>query len=54
MVDYKVYPNVVGDMTIEVAEVISTTGATKIKAFLWENLETCMPVSNSVEEELSK
>ena len=53
MVDYKAYPNTTGNVKIKVAEVINTTGATKVKAFLWEDLETCIPVCNHAEEELN-
>ena len=49
MIDYKVYQNLNGNMQVRVADVINTSGATKFKAFLWENLETCMPVCESVE-----
>ena len=52
MVDCKVYPNSTGDVKLTIADEINTTGATKVKAFLWENLETLVPVCNHAEEEL--
>ena len=52
MVDCKVYPNVAGDVQIKVADVLDLSGATKDKAFLWKDLETCMPLCNHAEEEL--
>ena len=52
MVDCKVYPNVAGDVQIKVADVLDLSGATKVKAFLWKDLETCMPLGNYAEEEL--
>ena len=53
MVDCKVYPNVAGNVQIKVADVLDLNGATKVKAFLWEDLEACMPVCNHAEEELN-
>lgn len=53
MVDCKVYPNVAGDVKLTIADEINTTGATKVKAFLWKDLETCMPLGNHAEEELN-
>ena len=53
MVDCKVYPNVAGDVKLTIADEINTTGATKVKAFLWENLETLVPVCDCAEEELN-
>lgn len=53
MVDCKVYPNVAGDVQIKVADVLDLSGATKVKAFLWKDLETCMPLCNHAEEELN-
>ena len=53
MVDYKVYPNVDDNVKITIADVLDLNGATKVKAFLWEDLETCMPVCNHAEEELN-
>ena len=50
MVDYKVYPNSTGDVKLTIADEINTTGATKVKAFLWENLETLVPVCDCAEE----
>ena len=50
MVDCKVYPNVAGDVQIKVADVLDLSGATKVKAFLWENLETLVPVCDCAEE----
>ena len=52
MVDCKIYPNLTGSMDVQIADVINTSGATKVKAFLWENLETLVPVCNHAEEEL--
>ena len=52
MVDYKVYPNVAGDVQIKVADVLDLSGATKVKAFLWEDLETLVPVCDCAEEEI--
>lgn len=52
MVDCKVYPNVAGDVQIKVADVLDLSGATKVKAFLWKDLETLVPVCNHAEEEL--
>ena len=53
MVDCKVYPNVAGDVQIKVADVLDLSGATKVKAFLWKDLETLVPVCNHAEEELN-
>jgi hypothetical protein len=53
MVDCKVYPNAAGDVQIKVADVLDLSGATKVKAFLWKDLETCMPLGNHAEEELN-
>ena len=53
MVDCKVYPNVAGDVKLTIADEINTTGATKVKAFLWKNLETLVPVCDCAEEELN-
>ena len=50
MVDCKVYPNVAGDVKLTIADEINTTGATKVKAFLLENLETLVPVCDCAEE----
>jgi hypothetical protein len=50
MVDCKVYPNVAGDVKLTIADEINTTGATKVKAFLWETLETLVPVCDCAEE----
>ena len=50
MIDCKAYPNVAGDVKLTIADEINTTGATKVKAFLWESLETFAPVYDSVEE----
>ena len=52
MIDCKVYPNVAGDVKLTIADEINTTGATKVKAFLWEDLETLVPVCDCAEEEL--
>ena len=53
MVDYKVYPNVAGNVKITIADVLDLNGATKVKAFLWKDLETLVPVCNHAEEELN-
>jgi hypothetical protein len=53
MIDYKVYPKSKGDVKITIADVLDLNGATKVEAFLWENLETCVPVCNHAEEELN-
>ena len=53
MVDCKVYPNVAGDVQIKVADVLDLSGATKVKAFLWKDVETCTPLCNHAEEELN-
>ena len=53
MVDCKVYPNVAGDVKLTIADEINTTGATKVKAFLWEDLDTLVPACNHAEEELN-
>ena len=52
MIDCKVYPNVAGVVKLTIADEINTTGAIKVKAFLWEDLETLVPVCNHAEEEL--
>ena len=52
MIDCKVYPVTTGDARIAIADVINTSGATTIKAFLWENLETLVPVCVCAKEEL--
>ena len=52
MVDCKVYPNVAGNVKITIADVLDLDGATKVKAFLWEDLETLVPVCNHAEEEI--
>ena len=52
MIDCKAYSNAAGNVKITIADVLNTSGATKVKAFLWENLENCMPVYDCVEEEL--
>ncbi len=52
MVDCKVYPNSIGDVKITIADVLNTSGATKVKAFLWENLATLVPVCDCAETEL--
>ena len=53
MVDCKVYPNAAGDVQIKVADVLDLSGATNVKAFLWKDLETCMPLCNHAKEELN-
>ena len=50
MVDCKVYPNTTGNVKLTIADEINTTGATKFKALLWENLETLAPVCGCAEE----
>ena len=52
LIDCKVYPNSTGDVKLTIADEINTTGATKVKAFLWEDLETLVPVCDCAEEEL--
>ena len=52
MVDCKVYPNVAGDVQIKVADVLDLSGATNVKAFLWKDLETLVPVCDCAEEEI--
>ena len=52
MVDCKVYPNEAGNVKITIADVLDLSGAIKVKAFLWEDLETLVPVCNHAEEEL--
>ena len=52
MVDCEVYPNSTGNVKITIADVLDLNGATKVKAFLWKDLETCMPLCNHAEEEL--
>ena len=53
MVNCKVYPDVAGDVQIKIADVLDLSGATKVKAFLWEDLDTLAPVCNHAEEELN-
>ena len=50
MVNCKVYPNVAGNVKLTIADEINTTGATKVKAFLWKDLETLVPVCDCAEE----
>ena len=50
MIDCKVYPNSTGNVKLTIADEINTTGATKVKAFLWKDSETCMPLCNYAEE----
>ena len=50
MLDCKIYPNLTENMQIQIADVINTNGATKVKAFLWEDLETLVPVFDCAEE----
>ena len=52
MIDCKVYPNSTGDVKHTIADEINTTGAIKVKAFLWKDLETLVPVCNHAGEEL--
>lgn len=52
MIDCKVYPNSTGNVKISLADVLNTNGATKFKAFLWENSENLVPACNFAEEEL--
>ena len=49
MLDCKAYPNTTGNLRITVADVLDTNGATKVKAFLWESLETFAPVCDFIE-----
>ena len=53
MVDCEVYPDSTGNVKITIADVLDLNGATKVKAFLWKDLETCMPLCNHAEEELN-
>ena len=41
-----------GDLVL-VSDVLDLNGATKVKAFLWEDLETLVPVCDCAEEELN-
>ena len=50
MIDCKVCPNSTGDVKITIADELNTTGATKVKAFLWKDLETLVPVCDCAEE----
>ena len=50
LIDCKVYPNSTGDVKLTIADKINTTGATKVTAFLLENLETVVPVCGCAEE----
>ena len=50
LIDCKAYPNVAGDVQLTIADEINTTGATKVKALLLENLETLVPVCDCAEE----
>ena len=50
MIDCKVCPNSTGDVKITIADELNTTGATKVKAFLWKNLGTLVPVCDCAEE----
>ena len=50
MVDCKTYPNSTGDVKLTIADEINTTGAIKVKAFLWKNLKTLVPVCDCAEE----
>ena len=50
MIDCKVYSNSTGNVKLTIADEINTTGATKVKAFLFENLETLVPVCDCSEE----
>ena len=52
LIDCKVYPDSTGNVKLTIADEINTTGATKVKALLWENLETLVPVCDCAEEEL--
>ena len=50
MIDCKVYPNSTGNMKLTIADEINTTGAIKVKAFLWEDLQNLVPVCNCAEK----
>ena len=50
MIDCKVYSNSTGNVKLTIADEINTTGATKVKAILWEKLETLVPVCDCAEE----
>lgn len=52
MIDCKAYPNIAGDIKLTASAVVDIKGATKIKAFLWKNLDTIIPVCNCAEEDL--
>ena len=52
--DCKAYPNTTGNLRITVADVLDTNGATKVKAFLWESLETFAPVCDFIEWDIKK
>lgn len=52
MIDCKVYPNSTGDVRITIAEVLNTSGVTKVRTFLWKSLETLVPVCECAETEL--
>ena len=50
MIDCKTFPDSTGDVKLKITDKINTTGATKVKAFLLENLETLVPVCDCAEE----
>ena len=52
MIECKAYPNSTGNVRIQTNDVLDTSGATKVRAFLMENLETFVPVYEGAEEEL--
>ena len=52
MTDCKVYPDSTGNLKFQVAELLDLTGATKVKAFLWENMKNLVPVCNFAEEDI--
>lgn len=52
MTDCVTYPNSTGNVQIKAADVLDTSGATEVKAFLWKNLESYTPVCKCEKEEL--
>ena len=53
MIGCKTYQDYTGDARIKASDVIDTDGAITIKAFLWQNLKTFMPLCKSVEEKIN-
>ena len=52
MIDCRIYPYSTGDFQVSISDELNITDATKVKAFLWESLETLVPVCDFLEEEL--